>query len=133
MTTNAITLAVLLAPWALFLVWEIYVLVRRGQDKRVKTISMVARDYGHRLSSLVYAWGFMAAHWWWPSTFYAAPWASVLGWVVLVLLLIQDVFCWSHPRAEWPVWLKVQRHPVVILVAGLLAGVFLFPQMGVPW
>lgn len=133
MSLNTLTLGVLLAPWVLFLGWEIYVLIRRASDHGVGTISMVARDYAHRLTCLVYVWGMCATHWFWPSPFYAPLLANVMAWVLLVCLLIQDVVVWPHPRSEWPLWLKIQRHPALTLGAGLLSGALLFPQKALPW
>lgn len=125
---NSITVVVLLTPWALFLAWEVFVLVRRAKDVKVQTISMVALRKGSNLTSVVYVWAGMAAHWWWPSSGFAPAWASVLFWVAAMGLLVWDVAWWKRPVETWPrwaVWLKDSR---IWVVAGLLGGLFLFPQ-----
>lgn len=128
-TTNALTLGILLLPWVLWFAWEIFVLVRRGQDVRVKTISMVARDYRFKLVSVLYLWSSMASHWWWPAPAWAPAWLGVAFWVVSLVLVVWDVILWKTSVEEWPTWLKVVRWPLAWLALGFLAGHFLFPQM----
>lgn len=128
--TDTLTLAILLFPWALWLGWEIYLLVRRGQGVRVATISMVARDRAVHLCSVIYAWGGMAAHWWWPGANHATVAGSVVFWIALVGFLIQDIVLWRTQAQWWPLWLQWQRKPILILALGFIAGKFLFPQKG---
>lgn len=127
--TNTATLGVLLAPWMLFFVWEVYVLIRRAKDVHVKTISMVALDRGHHLSSVVYLWGGMAAHWWWPSEKFAPVWAGILFWTVLAPLLAHDIGRWGSDAKTWT-WERWVFHPMPVLAAGFVAGKLLFPQAG---
>ncbi len=128
--TDTLTLWILLFPWALWLGWEVYLLVRRGQGVRVKTISMVARDHGPRISSVLYCWSGMAAHWWWPGDHHAAVWGSIAFWALVLVLLAEDVYLWGIDVKWWPVWLQWQRKPVLILALGFIAGKLLFPQKG---
>jgi hypothetical protein len=128
--TNTVTLLVLLAPWVLFLVWEVYVLVRRGSDVRVRTISMVAKEKGFHLSSVIYVWAGMASHWWWPSARPGPDWAAVLFWGLIVPLLVHDVVRWPVGHLFWPRRERVAFNPLLILVLGFVAGKVLFPQVG---
>ncbi len=122
------TLCVLLSPWPIWLVWEIYLLIRRAQPgPKVKTISMVARDVRHHTSSVIYLTSGMAMHWW-------APWRqagvaeSIAFWAIALGLLVWDLALRNRPVATWPTWLIVARDPPLWLLVGGLAGFLLFPQ-----
>lgn len=128
--TNTLTLGVLLFPWGVWLLWEIYVLIRRAKDVRVKTISMVALDKSRHLSSVVYLWGGMAAHWWWPSSSPAPVWANVVFWVLVFPLLAHDVAAWRSDIRDWEPWRRVLLSPLLVLALGFVAGKVLFPQAG---
>lgn len=126
--TDTITLWVFLCFWPPWLVWELVLLaLRRKSGAPPKTISMVARDRGWHLSSVVYLWGGLATHFWWP-----AQWATVVGsalfWGIAVALLAWDVYLWRHEVWAWPTWRRRLRQPLLWLVIGALAGHFLFPQ-----
>lgn len=127
-TTNTLTLCVLLFPWALWLAWEAYLLARRASVVRVKTISMVAKERGRHLSSVVYVWAGMAAHWWWPSKAFAPVWAGVLFWVLILPLLAHDVAAWRSDAQTWEPWRRFLFSPLLVLVLGFVSGKLLFPQ-----
>ncbi len=129
-TTNTATLIIWLFPWALWLVWELVVLWQRrpGSQTKPRTISMVARNYGHRLTVVVYLWAAMASHWWWPAAHFAPVWMGITFWAIPLALLFWDIGLWMKPLSEWPPWLWVVRNPLVWLGVGFLAGRFLFPQ-----
>lgn len=130
-TINRITLGLFLGlPWAPFLIWELVLLYLRGKGIYVQTISMVAKDYGPHMNSVVYLWAGLATHYWWNGQ----AWATVIGgvsfWVIALLLVIFDVCLWPTDKANWAQWLTVLRHPGLWMILGALAGRFLFPQRG---
>lgn len=124
MTTNAITLIVFLAFWPVWLAWEIYLLIKRGEGVNVKTLSMVARDRGWQLNSVVYVYCGLAAHFWW--TWKSATTLGIIVfWGIAGGRLIGDVVLWiafSDPQRWW------HRNPLYWACFGILAGHFLFPQ-----
>ena len=128
MTTT--TLVLFLSPWGIWLVWELWILWQRRSGHGPETISMVARDFGPRLTVLTYLWGGMAAHWWLPAKAFAPTWAGVLFWAVPVALLVWDLALIHSEPKDWPMWLRTVRLPPVWLAVGALAGRFLFPQVG---
>jgi hypothetical protein len=127
-----ITLLVFLGFWPVWLVWELVLLwLRSRPGEKPKTISMVARDRGHHLSSVAYLWGGLATHFWWPSEAWATVPGSVAFWVVALGLVVWDVDLWRMPVWAWPRWLVRVRAPLLWLILGGLAGRFLFPQRGI--
>lgn len=128
-TTNTLTLLIFVFPWGLWLGWEIYLLVRRGNGHKVKTLSMQARDYGHKLTSVVWIWGAMSGHWWWPAPALAPVALGVFFWLIALGLVGWDAILWRREVWAYGKWLKRARWPILWLVLGLLAGRFLFPQM----
>ncbi len=132
--TDSITLAVFLAPWALFLVWELYLLAVRiwGTTKPApRTISMVARDYGWKLNSVVYTQSAMVWHWWWPGKSYGSTAGTIAFWGICAALLFLDAWVWLFKlnplEFTFTRWL---RFPLLWVVVGALAAVVLFPQAG---
>lgn len=131
MSLDTLTLCIFLSFWPVWLAWELFLIWRRRQPgPKLKLISMVARDRGWQLSSVVYTWNGLAAHFWWTGDTYATVWGSVLFWAIGVMLLVEDVVLWNRPVVTWPKWLRFQRWPLAIMALGLLAGHFLFPQIG---
>lgn len=134
-TSDALTWWILLGPWVfLWLPWELWLLWRRSRalpgEPRVQTISMVARYRGWQMNSLVYSWSGMAAHWWWNAE-WGATWAAVAFWLLLAAAVVWDYAVWrlwGGVISTWPRWLVHVRRPAWWLVAGTLAGRFLFPQ-----
>lgn len=127
--TDTLTLGILLFPWALWLVWEIFLLVRRGvlakrHQNIPKTISMVARDARFRLAGPIYLTAGMCAHWW-------VPWraatdvGSVVFWLIAMALVTWDVLLWRRELAAWERWARL---PLVWLALGFGSGLLLFPQ-----
>ena len=131
MNLNDATLLVFLCVWPLWLAWELVILWKRrpGTPTKPKTISMVSKDYGRRLSSIVYIWGGMASHWWVPAKAFAPLWMQILFWLLAGALLALDVMLWRWPVEEWPQWVRLARTPLLWLGVGFLAGRFLFPQV----
>ncbi len=133
---NQITFWVFLSFWPVWLLWEIALLIMRGQGwaEIPDTISMVARDRGWHVSSVVYLLGGLATHFWWNSRKWASVAGSIIFWVVVLGLLGQDIYLWNSAYETWPIWLRIERWPLMWLGLGSLAGRFLFPQRGVmPW
>ncbi len=119
MNFNVITFIVLTFFWPIWLVWELVVL-----SARTKTISMVARDMGPRLSSMVFLWAGLAAHFWWTAEAYAGVVGTVAFWGIAAVLLTWDIILHIQGRilAAW------YRKPWLWLAVGTIAGRFLFPQ-----
>lgn len=123
---DGVTLIVLLSLFAILLVWEVVLLILRARGSRARTISMVARDYGSRMTFFVYLWSGLASHYWWNTAAWGSTWAGVTFWLIAVALLVTDIreAVSTKLNAPQPHW----RHPLVWMVTGLLAGHFLFPQ-----
>lgn len=134
---NAITLYVWLGFWPVWLVWEMAILVLRGEQVSAMTISMVAQRVAWRLPSVVYAWYGLAAHWWWNGKSWASWPGALAFWLIMAGLLAWDIVCWgatSKPLLDWPQMMLNLRFPVWYAIIGTLAGHFLFPQSGItPW
>lgn len=128
---NTATLVILLAPWGLWMLWELVILYQRRPDSPTKpaTISMVAMRHRWHLTSMAYTWGGMGTHWLWPAPAFAPVWMGVAFWVVALGLLISDVALWKSNPATWPRWVKLVRLPLLWLALGALAGRLLFPQV----
>lgn len=131
---DAATLWVWLGFWPVWLGYEIFLLIKRGQRVNVRTLSMVARDKGWALSSAVYLWNGLASHWWVPGLSWATVPGSAAFWLIAVALAIWDGALWGRPTWAWPAWQRWARFPALVMLAGLLAGWLLFPQRGAtPW
>jgi hypothetical protein len=126
---NDATLIVYLSTWGILIAWEIVTLVRRWKYPGTgqKTISMVLRDNGHRLPVVVFSSTGMPAHWWWNAEAWGPAWLGLTYWIITVLLLAWGI--WEWPRNAPKRWF---RSPVLWMVAGALAGRFLFPQKASP-
>lgn len=123
---NTVTLVVFLAFWPVWLVWEIVILARRAQPgDKPKTISMVARDMGWKMNSLVYLWSGLGAHFWWNAAAWAPYLTGALFWVIFLVLGVAD---WLFSATDARPW---YRTPVLWMAIGALSGRFLFPQAGV--
>ena len=137
---NRITLWIFLGFWPVWLVWEIALLIMRGAGvaQLPSLISMVARDRGWSLSSVVYLWFGLGAHFW-ANTDKVYPGAtntilSISFWVIAVALLVWDITLWRTDFVMWSPVLRWFRWPVAWMIAGALSGRFLFPQAGrAPW
>jgi hypothetical protein len=126
---NTVTTLVFLSPWAVFFVWESVILYKRMKHRPLpKTISMVARDLRYHTTSVIYMWGGMASHWWWPSAEFAPVWAGVTFWCMGIALLIADILTARSHWGWWPDYLKTLKHPLLWLAVGFLSGKLLFPQ-----
>ncbi len=133
MTTDSITLAVFLSPLAVLLVWELYLLAVRiwGTEKPApRTISMIARDYGWKMSSVVYAWSGLIWHWWWPGKAYGGVFGTAAFWALAVGLVVVDFGFWREDLALYPRSVRWFRFPLLWAVVGALAAILLFPQQG---
>ncbi len=134
MTYNTITLLVFLAPFAIWIPWELvlvlYLRPKAGREgkPRPATISMVARGLGYKLPSIPYLWGGLGVHFWVNRSAWGATWAGVLFWLAPVLLFVYSGLTWREEPAAWPRWKRLALHPVTWLTLGGLAGFFLFPQ-----
>lgn len=105
-----------------------------------QTISMIARDRGWQLTSVVFFWTAMPFHWW---LHLGIGWASRGGtitfWGIVAVLLAWNLVTlalgWTTaPLEEWPAWLRWVNWPVFYLLTAPPAAAFLFPQDGpVPW
>jgi hypothetical protein len=126
--TDTLTLWIWLGVWPVLGAWELVLLVLRWRGRKVRTISMVAKDRGPHLTSIVYAWTAIPAHWWWNAPRWGPDWLAVAFWVIPVALLGWDIWTWREDAASWPRWKRWTRHPLPWMAAGLLAGRFLFPQ-----
>lgn len=126
---NTITLVVFLSVWPFWLAWELVLLWKRSKDgPSTKTISMVARDFGRKCCSIEYVWAGLSTHFWWTAETYAGPIGTVAFWVIAAVLVAWDVAVWLAPAAAWHPFFLRARNPLLWLVAGALAGRFLFPQ-----
>ena len=121
------------AAWVAFiLVVEIVLLVMRGQGKNVPTLSIYVKDGSLFAGFAPVAYGIMGGHWFvnWPLT--SKPWFT--GWWVwvaaMVVVIASDAILWGRPRSEYPDWLRVVRHPGVLLLVGVALGAFCWPQRG---
>ena len=118
--------------WPIWIVWELVLLILRGHNPSVDLISMVARDRSYQMSSLAFAWGSLAAHFW--ANWRDVPWTgAVFGvafFLLIALVLTWDVFLWNTPYASLPLWTRVVRFPGTMLFMGLLNGFLVFPQRG---
>lgn len=133
---DKITLWVFIGFWPLWFIWEMALLIMRGTPggEFPETISMVARDRGWHMAAIVYLWGGLATHYWWPTNTWATVPGSIIFWGIALLLLVQDVVLWNSDVSTWAKWLLWQRWPLMWLFVGLLSGRFLFPQRGqFPW
>jgi len=136
MTFDDVTFIVWIAILPVWLVWEIVLLVKRGQGVAVRTLSMVAQKRGWQLTAVVYFWTAMPIHWWVP-----LHWGSTAGgiafWALQLALFGWNIATWKAtgaPLAEWAPWRRWVNWPVWYLVVGPLAAAFLFPQAGAtPW
>jgi hypothetical protein len=135
-TINLVTFWVLLLALPVLGIWQTALLIMRGAGwKEIPyLISMVARDHGHNLNSLVYAWCGLAAHWWWNAKGGSTTFGAVTFWVLLLALIVWDVSLWRTNPDAWPVWIQRVRQPEVWMVVAVLSGRFLFPQADrMPW
>jgi hypothetical protein len=125
MTFNDYTLIVYLSTWVILILWELVTLYRRWRNPGtgIKTISMALRDQGWRMSSVVFSAVAQPAHWWWNAAAWGPDWLGLLFWGITATLLGWNVYEWKYPapRRWW-------HDPRIWLVAGVLAGRFLFPQ-----
>jgi hypothetical protein len=129
--TDTLTLIIFLAPWAVWLAWEVVLIgLRATQPQKPKLISGVAKDLAWKLSSLVYVWCGLASHFWWTSPTWATVAGSVAFWLVLLVLLVEDLALGELTPEQYPRWMYWQRFPPFVMAAGILAGRFLFPQAG---
>lgn len=133
--TDLVTLGVWLGyrlPW---LVWELYLLRRRGQRIMVRTISQVAQRRAWQLNAVVYCDAGLLSHLWWnTATWEGTFWTGLIFWLAIPALLVRDVLDWRTPRALYTRWQRWTRWPLGWAVVGILAGHFLFPQVGpAPW
>lgn len=134
MTVDTITFWVWLSPWFILGFWELYVVIQRLRGVKVKTVSIVAKDYGPKLASMVYTWTAMPAHWWWNAGRWGPDFLAWIFWIIPVALLVWDIFCWKEVPQSWSTWKRRARHPLTWMVLGPLAGRYLFPQAGgLPW
>jgi hypothetical protein len=117
--------------WVILGLLEVVLLVLRRLGYRVRTISMIARDHGPNVASVVFVWNGLSAHFWLNAERGAGVLGSVLFWVIVAALLGQDWHLRKTLPRLWPTWLRWQRKPEVVMVVALLAGRFLFPQRGV--
>lgn len=116
-----------------WLAWELLLLRWRATKELggiPRTISMIARDRGWQLSSMVYLWCGLASHFWIPSKAYAHPVAGVAFWAVGVALLGWDFSLAGTDRAAWPKWQRWARFPALVVALGFACGWLLFPQKG---
>lgn len=135
MTVDTVTFWVWVGFWPAWIAWELVLLrLRALPGDKPKTISMVARDRGWQLNSVVYAFGGLTTHFWWPSPHWGSVVGGVAFWVALLVLFGVDVALWPFSPERAPRWALWARWPLLWLVVGALAGRFLFPQPGiVPW
>ena len=129
---DTITKWVVIGPWALWLVWEIALLILRGNGHDVKTISMQAKDLGAGgLTAIVFAWFGLGSHYWitWTRPTWSFPWLGVVFWALLVGFLAMDIFThWNV--VNWPAWMRWVRYTPIVAAFGILCGWALFPQRG---
>lgn len=140
---DTITFCVWMGMWPVWLIWEIVLILLRkwwrpkdGARQLVMLISMVARDRGWQLNSVVYTWFGLGAHFWWNAAAWGPAWMGVCFWAGVVILFVCDIANWNSdvPRADWPKWRRWVRYPLLWMVVGTLAGRILFPQSGpTPW
>lgn len=113
---------------ALLIAWECVTLVgRKMYGWRVRTVSMALRDNRHRLTGIVFAMSGMVTHWWFP-TFPTWTVGAVVFWVLALGLLAWDVAWWKRPVGTWPRWAQTVKDSRWWVLAGLVAGLTLFPQ-----
>lgn len=134
--TDTTTAVIFLTPWAVWLAWELVLLVLRARGRRVGTISMVARGLGWRINCLPYFWCGLAAHYWWNAG-WGGTLTGVLFWCLGAVLFAADAFLWTRTAtapSTWPRWFRWLRWPLLWAFVGVAAGRFLFPQAGaLPW
>lgn len=128
-TVNAITLALLLGTWPVYLAWQIVLLVLRGQQLSAKLISGVAKTQARRFNLLPYVWGGMGAHWFLTHSWATVP-GSIIFWVLLLVVLGVDLVLLALGIAyeQLPAWAQWVRRPAVVYLAANVAGFALFPQ-----
>lgn len=119
MTGDRITEWVLVGTALLWLAWEGVIVWKRKQGERWKTISMVLQRRAYEFSIIPWSFGVLCGHWWWnvPNTepIRGEPWIYIgLVWLT-AMVGVAD-------------WLKFRRHPALVLVVGIIAGHFLWPQ-----
>lgn len=93
----------------------------------VKTVSMILRDKRQHTTGIVFALSAMPTHWWVPTIpTYAA--GTVVFWLLALGLLGWDIAWRNRPVETWPAWTRIVKDSRVWVVAGLVAGLTLFPQ-----
>jgi hypothetical protein len=119
------------ALWvALILVAEVVLLIGRGQGRDWPTLSIYVKDGALFAGFAPVVYGILGGHWFvsWPMA--SKPWFQ--GWPVWVALLVvvmaSDVLLWGKPHVSYPMWLRVVRHPGVLLLVGIAAGALCWPQ-----
>jgi hypothetical protein len=123
---NFWTGVVLMSTGAIWLGWEIVLLIGRGKGQDWDTISMFTKDGAVRLQLLPFFWGVLTAHLFLtvPSneSFYIAPMIWLVWAIPAVIIAGFDIFLWTSDRTQWASWVRLLRTPYFAMFAGLAAG-----------
>lgn len=134
MNGDRLTELVLLATGAAWLLWEVVIIWQRAQGKRWKTISMVLQRRGWQWNIIPWGFGVLTGHWWWnqPNTepIRGEPWIYIALGVITAAILARDV--WKGRHVQPYLGDRIWRHPLVVLLAGVIAGHTLWPQRLAP-
>ena len=124
-------IGIFFAVWVgILLAAEVVLLIGRGAGRDWPTLSIYMKDGALYAGFAPVALGILAGHWWINWDIGSRPWFA--GWPVWVALLVvvmaSDIILWGKPHTDYPAWLRVVRHPGVLLFLGLAAGALCWPQ-----
>jgi sterol desaturase/sphingolipid hydroxylase (fatty acid hydroxylase superfamily) len=129
---NFWTGVVLMSTGAIWLVWEIILIVGRGKGQDWDTISMFTTNGALHLSALPVFWGILAGHLFLNTPMNNNPPLGFQSWwiwvVVLALFGVSDAFFYNTPRENLPGFFRLVRTPFFGLMVGLASGFLSWPQ-----
>lgn len=126
---DRITTGIIIGVTVLLIVWDVVL----TQWKDARTESRLLANWSRDWTIIPYAWGVLGGHWFW---FWGAPVPDenirVAFYIAIsILILISDAILY-YVRQEFlylpPRWVQYMRHPLCMVIVGILVGHFLWGQ-----